>query len=236
MALPAGHLQLQALAPGGAIGQAGEGVAEGLLPLFFQMAAILLGLALHAGDALGEGAESFAGFLLAGLALALLVGQAGQQAFQATVQRQLEAVQVRRLLHLALQFADLAAQSVAKGALLGLAVLTPGVDVLQTGLEGGETLIEAAQVELEFALPGMVEGQHQHRQVIEHGYQFVPVQAALDALAQVFGLGLVAVRQRQVVEQPQQGGFQMRRYGAVAGFGHRGQGIGRIGLNCLGLC
>jgi hypothetical protein len=74
-------------------------------------------------------------------------------------------------------------------------------------------------------LAAVGDGQHQHRQVIEDRQQFVPVQTMGQTLAHGFGLGPMALRQRQVFEQTEQGTFDVLGHGAVGRLRRIGQRI-----------
>ncbi|VTQ25134.1 Uncharacterised protein [Pseudomonas aeruginosa] len=219
--VPARHFLFQALAERRAVGQAGQRIGQGFLSLVLQVAVERLGILLHAVDPLHQRLQA-AGHLLFVLGLfALVFVHGGKQAVQPAVHRQLEAVQVGRLLHAGLQATDLLTQRLVEAARVVQHVGIAGVGVAQVAEEAFQALVELPQVFLEVALATVRQGQHQHRQVVEYRHQLIPVQAAIDPLPQRLGLGLVAARQGQAVEQPQQAGLDVRRHRAVAGLRYR---------------
>ncbi|MCY1437003.1 hypothetical protein D9M71_531480 [compost metagenome] len=102
------------------------------------------------------------------------------------------------------------------------------VHVLQAAEECAEALVQALQVAFELALAAVVQRQDQHRQLVQHRNQLVPVQAVLDARAQGVRLCLVGGRQVHLVEQTQQAGLDVRGHRAVGWFRHRRQGADAV--------
>lgn len=90
------------------------------------MLAIALSLLLHIGNALGQAFQTRCRFLLALVTLLLVLVHRPEQAFEMALQYVLEAVQVGRALHAALQaidlFADLRVQLAGRGATIGVAI------------------------------------------------------------------------------------------------------------------
>ena len=101
--------------------------------------------------------------------------------------------------------------------------------VLVFGLWGTMTRISGAII-----AQGHVEVERD-RQIVQHRYQFVPVQAALHALTQGFALWLMALGQLQFIEQAHQAVADMRGDSAVARFRNSRQGVSRIAVT-LGGC
>ena len=140
----------------------------------------------------------------------------------------LEGRQINRILHAGLQTTDLVAQFLIKGprafyrfaiALMGLA---------EGGKKRRQAFVELLQVTGKLALTAVGNGQHQHRQVIQHRHQLIPVQATLHALTQRLALGLMALRQLQLIEQPHQTIADMRSNRAITRLGYLWQGVGGI--------
>ncbi|MNJ37638.1 hypothetical protein D3C77_324670 [compost metagenome] len=158
-------------------------------------------------------------FLLTLIALVPVGIHGAKQTFKTAFQDVLEAVQVGSTLHAALQAIDLLAQlviQVAGGAgVVGMAF----AGFVQMALERFEAFVELLQVTFKFVLAAVVDGQHQHCQVIEHRQQFVPVQPVLQAFAQGLRLCLVAFGQGQVVKQAEQCFLNVRGDRAVGGLG-----------------
>lgn len=71
---------------------------------------------------------------------------------------------------------------------------------LQVPLERLETIVELLEVGFKLVLAAVGDRQHQHRQVIEDRQQFVPVQSVGQALTHGFGLGPMALGQREVFQ------------------------------------
>ncbi|MNH14952.1 hypothetical protein D3C79_745540 [compost metagenome] len=70
--------------------------------------------------------------------------------------------------------------------------------------------------------------QHEHRQVIQHRDQLIPVQPARHPLTHFQGLGLVPFGQAEVIEQTDQGLLDVRGNLAVRRLHCVGQGIGAV--------
>ncbi len=201
VALPAGEFEIQPFIPCRPVGQSGQRVLQGLLPLLFQMAAQPPCRLFQATDTADQLLQALAQFLLLLAALATVVVDGVQQAIQTRLHHPLEAVQIGGFTHAVLQAADLFAQ-------LGVQRLRR-IAAFHMALVGGEqvllhrcqTLVESLQVVLEIALPLIAEGDHQHRQIVQHRHQLVPVQALLDSRAQRLQLRLMLLGQMQAVEQ-----------------------------------
>lgn len=117
-----------------------------------------------------------------------------QQAFEAVLRDELEAVHVRGALHTALQAIDLLTQLVVQFTRGAAVVGMPGTGLLQVALEGFQAPVELLQVGFEFMLAAVGDGQHKHGQVIEHRNQLVPVQPTRYPLAHGQRLCLMALR------------------------------------------
>ena len=232
--LPLADFMLQALAPGCAIGQAGQRVDQGFLALFFEVFTITLGFLLHAGHPRGQALQARRDFLLALVTLLLVLIHGAQQTFKVVLQHVLEPLEVSSLLHAALQavdlFTDLRIQFPRRRAVVGVAC----AGRLQVALERLQALVELFEVDLELMLATVGDRQHQHRQVIEDRQQFVPVQPVFQALAHGFGLRSMAFGQRQVVQQPQQRAFYVLGHRAIGGFGRIRQRIEQLRFARLG--
>ncbi|MCY1409890.1 hypothetical protein D9M71_252490 [compost metagenome] len=228
VALLSGDFDRQALAPGGAIGQPGEGILQGLLALGFEVVLKALGFLLHGRHPPHQRLQSLAHFLLAGRTLVLVAVHGVEQAVEVPLQALLEVVEVGGILHAGLQPADLLAQLVAQGAgavqRLGIALLG-GAEVFE---EQRQTLVELLEVAGELALAVVGHRQDQHAQVVQYRHQLVPVEPADQALAQGIRLRLVEFGQVQLIEQRTQAVRHMGRDRAIAGLGRRGQGVGGV--------
>lgn len=99
---------------------------------------------------------------------------------------------------------------------------------MQVALEPFQALIELLQISFEFVLATVSDRQHEHGKVIQHRDQLVPVQATGNSLAHFQRLSLVPFGQAQVIEQADQGLFDVRRNLAVRRFNRVGQGIGAV--------
>ncbi|MNV70944.1 hypothetical protein D3C71_1639310 [compost metagenome] len=167
MLLPLGHFMLQAFAPGGPVRQAGERVDQGLLALLFQVFAIALGFLLHARHPLRQALQTRCNFLLALVALLLVLVQGAEQALEVVLQYALEIFQVCRVLHAAVQAVDLLTELRVHLASGRTVVRVPVTGRLQVALEGFQALIELLEVHLELMLATVGDRQHQHRKIIE---------------------------------------------------------------------
>ncbi|MNM99634.1 hypothetical protein D3C81_1121990 [compost metagenome] len=198
------------------------------MPLHFKVLAIALGFLLHAGDTLGQAVQAGGSLMLALVALLLMLVHGAQQAFEAAFKHMLEAVQIRRALDTALQAIDLLTQLIVHGsgrrAVVGMAV----TGALQMALEGFQAFVELLEIDFELMLTAVGDGQHQHGQIIQDGYQFVPVQPMLQAFAHGLRLRLVTFWQAEVIEHPQQGFLDVRCNRAVGRLNPIGQGV--VGL------
>ncbi len=226
--LPFEHFALDPLAPGRTVGQAGEGVEQGLLALLFKVLAVAERLLLHVRHPLRQPLQAPSQLLFAAITLVLVLVHGHQQAFQAVFQDVLEAVNIGGTLHTALQPVDMLSQlgiQLAGGrAVVGM----PGTGLVQVTLETFEAFVELLQVGFEFMLTAVSDGQHEHSQVIQYRDQLIPVQAAGDPFTHLEGLCLVSLRQAEVIEQADQGVFDVLGDLTVGRLYRVGQGIGAV--------
>ena len=213
--LPACHLQLLTLVPGGPIGQTGEGIGKGLLPLFFDMVAKALGFLLHARHPLDQGLQAPAQGMFQFAALALVLIHGAEQAVQTGAHHFFQAIQVGRFLHAAVQAADLLTQLTVQllGRTHGVGVAFVGI--LQVVLESRQAFVELFEIALKLTLAEVGYRQHEHGEIIQHRYQLIQVEAGDNPLTQAVGLRTMALRHRQFVNQSHQRFFHMLGDGAV---------------------
>ena len=114
--LPARHFQLQALTPASTIGQPGERVDQGFLPLLFKMIAEVLCFLLHLSNFLCQCPQALGHLVIMAFTLPLMLGNGIQQAIETRFQGLFQTFQISRFLDAGLQTTDLFAQLLIEAA------------------------------------------------------------------------------------------------------------------------
>ena len=137
------------------------------MPLLFKVLAVALGFLLHMRHPLGQALQVRGNFLFAGIALLLMLVHGAQQRLQAAFEDVFKAVEVRGVLHAALQIVDVFAQLGVHVIGCGTAFSMARTRRLEIALKGLQALVELLEVSLELMLTAVRDGQHQHGKIVE---------------------------------------------------------------------